>query len=61
MTCKWYYLDAAAALNDFSVFSYESLMDFILGIYQLKKSKSYAIEHLDPDGEYYVQVSNQEK
>ena len=58
---KWYYLDAAAALNDFPVFSYESLMDFTLGIYQLKKSKSYAIEHLDPDGEYYVQVSNQEK
>jgi hypothetical protein len=58
---KWCNLDAAQALNDFPIFSYETLMDLTLGIYQLKQSKSYAIEHLDPNGEYYVKVSNQEK
>ena len=36
-------------------------MDLALGIYQLKQSKSYAIGHLDPNGEYHVKVSNQEK
>ncbi len=58
---KWHNLDAAQALNDFPIFSYESLMDLTLGIYQLKQSKSYAIEHLDPNGEYHVKISNQEK
>ena len=58
---KWYNLDAARVLNDFPIFSYESLMDLTLGTYQLKQSKSYAIEHLDPNGEYHVKISNQEK
>jgi hypothetical protein len=58
---EWYNLDAAQALNEFPIFSYESLMDLTLGIYQLKQSKSYAIEHLDPNGEYHVKISNQEK
>ena len=45
----------------FPIFSYESLMNLTLGTYQLKQSKSYAIEHLDPNGEYHVKVANQEK
>ena len=57
---KWRSLDAAGALNDFSIFSYQSLIDLTLGIYQLKQSKSYAIEHLNQNGEYYVKISNQE-
>ena len=48
-------------LNDFPIFSYESLMNLTLGTHQLEQSKSYAIEHLDPNGEYHVKVSNQEK
>ncbi|CAF4095453.1 unnamed protein product [Rotaria sordida] len=58
---KWYNLDAARALNDFPIFSYQNLMDLTLGIYQLKQSKSYVIEHLNPNGEYYVKISNQER
>ena len=57
---KWCSFDAAGALNDFPIFSYQSLIDLTLGIYQLKQSKSYAIEHLNQNGEYYVQISNQE-
>ena len=49
---KWCNLDAAGALNDYSIFSYKSLMDLTLGIYQLKQSKSYATEHLNQNGEY---------
>ena len=58
---KWYNLDAALVLNEFPIFSYESLMNLTLGTYQLKQSKSYAIEYLDPNGEYHVKVSSQEK
>ena len=58
---KWYNLNAAQVFNDFSIFSYEGLMDLALGIYQVKQLKSYGIEHLDPNGEYHVKVSNQEK
>ena len=36
-------------------------MNLTLGIYQMKQSNSYAIEHLDPNGEHRVKVSNQEK
>ena len=56
-----YNLDAAQVLNDFRIFSYESLMDLTLGIYQLKQSKSYVNEPLDLNGEYRVKVSSQEK
>ena len=36
-------------------------MDLTLGIYKLKQSKSYVIEHLNQNGEYYVKISNQEQ
>lgn len=57
---KWHNLDAAQALNDFPIFSYETLMDLTLGIYQLKQSKSYALEHLDPNGAFNINILNQE-
>ena len=50
---KWYNLDAALVFNDFPISSYESLMNLTLGTYQLKQSKSYAIEHLINDAKVF--------
>ena len=57
---KCHNLDAAHALNDFPIFSYETLIDLTLGIFQLKQSKSYALEHLDPNGAFNIKILNQE-
>jgi hypothetical protein len=57
----WTALDATGTVKDFPRLSLDSLMDLTLGVYQLKQAKTYAIEHIDPDGAYEVKVAIQEK
>lgn len=58
---KWTALDASEAVKDFPRLSLDHLMDLTLGVYQVKQAKAYAIEHIDPDGAYFVKVTNTEK
>ena len=54
---KWEALDASGTIMDFPRLSFDDLMELTLGVYQLKQAKTYAVEHIDPDGAYEVKVA----
>ena len=58
---KWIALDASEAIEDFPRLSLDDLMEFTLGVYQVKQAKAYVIEHIDPNGSYEVKVAMKEK
>ena len=53
---KWEALDASGTIMDFHRLSFDDLMELILGVYQLKQTKTYAVEHIDPGGAYEMKV-----
>ena len=57
---KWHNLDAAHALNDSCIFSYETLMNLTLGIFQLKQPKPYPLQRLDVNGAFDIKILNLE-
>ena len=53
----WTGLDASEAVKDFPRLSLDDLMELTLVIYQVKQTKAYTIEHIDPDGTYEIKVT----
>ena len=56
---KWTRIDANNAFNDFPLLNLEQINEIILGWFQLKQAKKYAMEHLSKDGSFTVQVAKQ--
>ncbi|CAF1166276.1 unnamed protein product [Didymodactylos carnosus] len=51
---KWEKIDEADF--DFPVLDLDDLRSLFLSVYQIKQSRSYTAEHLDDDGNYYIEI-----
>lgn len=48
------------SLEDFPKFSEGQLQDITLGVYQIKRARSYTQEHISEDGKYNFSVHKEE-
>ena len=53
---SWKKVDAEDAILNFPQLSEEDLRSLTMGIYQLKQSYSYSVEHCDEEGLYEIYV-----
>ncbi|CAF1258167.1 unnamed protein product [Didymodactylos carnosus] len=58
---KWTSLKASDTAVDFPKFSKEELEKLTYSVFQVKMAKSYAVEHVNDDGEYAIRVSTDTK